>query len=250
MRVILLAGGFGTRLGKLTKNRQKTMLPLGEEKVLERIVRSLVKEGYDEIVFSLYHRPDEVKEHFGDGSYFGVRKLWYLIDEDDYGNPTAIGNGGVLRLAYRKGILDESDLVMMHNGDIVINPNYSELENFHKKHEDAAGTILLKELENKEDLKNFGVAELDENNIIKRFVEKPNPEETPSSLVNTGVSVLNVNKVLPYLRSGFTHLERTVFPELASRGELFGYRYSGYWSDIGKPEAYEKAINDAMKGII
>jgi mannose-1-phosphate guanylyltransferase len=86
----------------------------------------------------------------------------------------------------------------------------------------------------------FGVADL-QDNIIKRFVEKPPKGRAPSNLINAGAYVLNP-EVFAYIPEGrAVSIEREVFPKLAKEGKLYGHCINGLWIDIGKPHEYLEA---------
>jgi mannose-1-phosphate guanylyltransferase len=89
-----------------------------------------------------------------------------------------------------------------------------------------------------EDPSRYGVAELDEEHRIKRFIEKPGAGTAATNLINAGIYVLNP-EVFDYIPRGrAVSMEREVFPKLAEKGKLYGHVMHGLWIDIGKPEEY------------
>ncbi len=126
---------------------------------------------------------------------------------------------------------------MVLNGDIFADLSYTEIL---KKHEERGNlaTIALHEVE---DPSRYGVAELDQNCRVKRFVEKPAKGTAPTNLINAGIYVLSP-KIFQYLSKGKKFsMEREVFPKLAQEGQLCGHVFQGLWMDIGKPKEYLQA---------
>lgn len=96
-----------------------------------------------------------------------------------------------------------------------------------------------------DDVSRFGVVEIDKSDKISSFVEKPRPQEAPSRFVNAGIYVLDPSIIDLIPRDVSVSLEREVFPKLARKGSLYGYKHDGFWVDIGDPKDYLEA-NFAM----
>jgi mannose-1-phosphate guanylyltransferase len=123
------------------------------------------------------------------------------------------------------------------NGDIFADLNYTEILEAHRKNK-ALATIALCEVE---DPSRYGVAEIEENCRIKKFIEKPAKGTAPTKLINAGIYVLNP-KIFGYIPKGKTvSMEREIFPKLVEIGALYGHVFHGLWMDIGKPEEYLQA---------
>jgi mannose-1-phosphate guanylyltransferase len=145
-----------------------------------------------------------------------------------------LGTGGPIKKA-EKQIGHNSPLLVL-NGDVFADVNYTEILKLHEE-KGAVATIALHQVE---DPSRYGVAELTENNRIKRFIEKPQPEEAPTNLINAGVYALSP-EIFEYIPDGrAVSMEREVFPKLAEKGMLYGYVHDDLWMDIGKPEDYLK----------
>ena len=154
-----------------------------------------------------------------------------------------LGTAGPVKKAEKLLGHDEPFIVL--NGDIFADLSYRELFEAHVKSK-ALATIALCKVE---DPCRYGVAELANDNPIKRFIEKPAKDKAPSNLINAGVYVLSP-KVFDYIPSGrAVSMEREIFPKLAEEGKLYGHFVDGLWIDIGKPEEYlqtNKIILDAL----
>lgn len=134
-------------------------------------------------------------------------------------------------------LLGHEEPFIMLNGDIFADLSYSDLLNTHKK----SGALATMALCRVEDPSRYGVAELENGNSIKRFIEKPPREEAPSNFINAGVYILSpeIFEYIPHARA--VSIEREIFPKLAAEGKLYGHFADGLWMDIGKPEEYLEA---------
>ena len=143
-----------------------------------------------------------------------------------------LGTAGPIKRAER--LLGHKEPFLVLNGDIFADLSYKEMCESHTE-EKAVATIALHEVD---DPSRYGVAELDGDNGIRRFVEKPPKETAPSRLINAGVYVLSP-KIFEFIPAGrAVSMEREVFPKLVEKGVFYGHKINGLWIDIGKPEEY------------
>lgn len=233
MKAVVLCGGEGTRLRPLTVAVPKPMLPVGYRPILEHRIAHLKKHGIKHIILSVGYLREVIMKYFEDGSRFGVQI--YYVTED-----RPLDTGGAIRNA--KPLIGEETFFAM-NGDIITDADLTEMLRFHRRNGGIA-TILLVPVEN---VSRFGVVEMDDSRI-KRFVEKPKPEEAPSNLINGGLYIFEP-EVFDYIKSDRCSLERDVFPKLAEDGQLYGFVDKNcYWIDIGIPQDYERAWRDFLEG--
>ena len=229
-KAVLLIGGKGTRLKPLTDKIPKSLLKVQEKAVTEHIFDLLKKYSIRDAILSVGYLKDSIKEHFGDGSSFGINLTY--VEEDE-----PLGTAGPLRLA--KKYLKDSFIVS--NGDELKNINIPRMFRLHKR-KNALATIALTTVD---DPAQYGVARLDGSRIIE-FVEKPaNP---PSNLINAGFYILEP-EVIDMIPDGFSMLEKDVFPKLAKLGRLRGFPFAGQWFDIGTLERY-KIAEKKWRGIV
>lgn len=230
---LILAGGRGTRLKPITDEIPKPLIPVHGKPVMEHTLDLFKKYGVTNILISIGYKGEQLKQYFGDGKNFGV-SINYIEEQ------TPQGTAGPLRLA--KEYL--TDTFVMCNADELKNIDLQEMYLFHKENK-ALGTIALTTVE---DPSAYGVAKLQGSKILD-FIEKPKKEEAPSTLINSGLYILEP-EVLLYVASGNdpTSIERDVFPKIAQEQKLFGYPFPGQWFDTGTLERYEKALKE-WKGL-
>lgn len=230
-KAVILCGGKGTRLEPLTLKTPKSMIRVNDRSLIEHMFDLLKRHGITDVILAVGHLRDKIKDHYKDGSEFGMH-VQYVEEEEP------LGTAGCMHLA--KGMLTDSFIVT--NGDELKDINIEEMYEFHKKNR-ALATIALTTVE---DPSQYGVARLQGSNI-QEFVEKPKKEEAPSNLINSGFYILEP-EVIGYIPEGFAMFETDVFPKLAAEGKLFGYPFSGQWFDTGTLERYENAKRE-WKGL-
>ena len=236
MKVILLAGGQGTRLRPLTHTTPKPMILVGEKNLTEHVFDIFRRhKEVDEIILSVGYMADTIKKYFQQGEKHGI-KISYLVEEKP------MGTAAPFLLMKKAGIsLDEDFFVA--NVDNLFSLDLSQWLDFHSSHNGVA-TIALHEVE---DPSMFGVVQLDENRIT-RFVEKPKRENAPSNFINSGYYIIRP-EIFTYIPDAeFSMLEKDVFPKLAELGLLYGFHGKGQWFDTGTPERYEQ-VKKEWRGV-
>ena len=227
MKAVVLAGGFGTRLQPLTYTKPKPMLPIGQRPILHYIVESLAKQGFDEIIITTNYLDDAIVDYFGDGSRFGVGIRFSQEREP-------LGTAGGVKNAKRH--LDECFAVIQ--GDNVTAINLMKEARCHKRKRGVA-TIAVKRFEQPW---RFGVVELADSKRVRRFAEKPKPEECFSDLVSLGLYVFEpeVLDLIPDHRE--YDFARNLFPDLLERKlPIYGFETRAFWVDVGHVDGYVKA---------
>lgn len=218
---VVMAGGFGARLGEYTQAMPKPMLPVGGRPILERIVRQLVSHGFRRIFLSVNYLARMIEDHFRDGSEFHC-SIEYLREE------TPLGTGGPLTRLPGK---PTAPLLVM-NGDLLTNLNFSRLLRFHENHAHAM-TLALRE--HRVSVA-YGVAEL-AGHRVTRIVEKPSLRYD----VNAGVYVVEPS-LLDLIPPGQPYPITDLANACLEKGlPVGGYRMDESWIDIGLPEEYRRA---------
>ncbi|MEK6982255.1 MAG: nucleotidyltransferase family protein [Candidatus Micrarchaeota archaeon] len=233
---IILAAGRGTRLRPLTYAIPKPLLPVGGKPVLEYAIENLKACKEIKKIYVAVSHSRELIENYLQHVDYGI--------EIETVHTLGWETGGDLKtIITSKEITDN---VIVAYGDIVSKIDVNEMLNFHKKQNKPATVALF--AVPKEDVYRFGIAEV-QNNLVKRFVEKPKLEDAPSNLANAGYYILEKSAYSKLVMEK-KKVEETLFPELAPSGNLAGYVCKpDYWLDIGTIESYRKA-NRMIEGII
>ncbi|HVC35529.1 MAG TPA: nucleotidyltransferase family protein [Chloroflexota bacterium] len=209
---LIIAGGEGERLRPLTNDRPKPMIQVAGRPILERQVAWLARQGIEDVVFLCGYRAKVIREHFGDGSRFGVRAQ-YSVEE------TPLGRGGALKQGYRL-VSPGQELLVALNGDNLTDQLLQPMIDHHQRNQ-AVATAMLTRLRSP-----YGIARTDRAGRILRFDEKPS---LPHWL-NAGIYILSP-EFFDRLPDRGDH-ETTAFPELAAEGKLFAYRSRAFWRTI------------------
>ncbi|NEP16924.1 MAG: NTP transferase domain-containing protein [Leptolyngbya sp. SIO4C1] len=235
MRAVLMAGGSGTRLRPLTCDLPKPMVPILNRPIAEHIINLLKRHNITEVIATLHYLPDVMRDYFQDGQEFGVQ-MTYAVEEDQ-----PLGTAGCVKNIAE--LLNDTFLVI--SGDSITDFDLQEAIRFHKE-KGSKATLVLTRVPNPIE---FGVVITDEENRIRRFLEKPSTSEIFSDTVNTGTYILEP-EVLDYLPPNQEKdFSKDLFPLLLEKGEpMYGYVADGYWCDVGHLEAYRESQYDALGG--
>ena len=234
MQALILAGGKGTRLRPLTMHTPKPIVPIANRPLLVYQLELLKRAEVRDVILSLSYQPQKIEDKLLDGTDHRVR-ISYTVEA------VPLGTAGAFRNA--AGLIRETTVVL--NGDVLTDINLSEVLERHRER-DAAATIVLAPVPNPTE---YGFVETDDAGRVKRFVEKPEPEEVTADTINAGIYVLEP-RVLDYIPEGEPFMfEYDVFPKLLEAGEAFyGYTWRGYWRDVGSAPSYWQANMDVLAG--
>ncbi|MCH1524663.1 MAG: NDP-sugar synthase [Candidatus Thalassarchaeaceae archaeon] len=223
MDVVVLAGGFGTRLRPWTEGRAKPLLPVLDKTLLERVVECVPNELIDRVVIAAGYSITEMEK------FFSSSDLPYdvIISVED--NP--LGTGGAIAKSLEH--LSGDGPVLILNGDLVSSVDVNQLLNYHQEKK-VSITLSLWHVD---DPSRFGVCGLDESGMITRFQEKPEPGTEFSNLINAGCYLIE-RDVLESLSSKKHSMEREVFPLIADAGKMSGLEFKGYFVDAGTPSSF------------
>jgi NDP-sugar pyrophosphorylase family protein len=208
-KVAILAGGFGTRLGSLTKDVPKPMIPINGRPYLERVIDSFARCGLRDIVLLTGYRADVIEEHFGDGRRFGVNVTYSRETEP-------LGTGGAIREA--RSLL--GDTFVMTYGDVL---RYFDHDRFVAAHDEPCLAVYPR--------RTHGNADVDGDRIIRFDKRAP---ELP--YIDAGFSLMpsSVIDLLP--ATGPCSFEESIFPMLAAERRLTCEIVDLDFFDIGTPE--------------
>lgn len=229
---IILAGGLGTRLRPLTDETPKPLLPLHGKPIVQHTIEYLKLHGIKNIILSVGFRGEKIREYFGGGEKIGVN-LFYVFEDEP------LGTGG----AVKKAASSLTEPFVLTWGDELKDINYTGLIQAFNKHKTKMTMVLTKRY----DVTNFGVAKLN-GDKIEYFVEKPNPEEAPSNLINAGAFVIDPS-CLKMLPEGKSSMERDCFEKLAPLGEISAFIHEGQWFPTDNLERYTNACREFQSSI-
>ena len=231
MKIVLLAGGFGTRISEESYLKPKPMIEIGGQPILWHIMKEYSYYGFNEFIICCGYKQHVIKEYFADYYLHGSDVTFDFTKENemivhnnisepwkvtlvDTGLNTMTG-GRVKRI--QKYISNEP--FMLTYGDGVSNVNINKLLQYHNSH-GKIGTMTIYNAGQK-----FGVVETSDDGSIKKFREKA---VTDGSMINIGFMVMNP-EVFDYIDGDATVFEKEPLEALANLGELKAYKHQGFW---------------------
>lgn len=220
-RVVLMAGGMGTRLSPLTNNCPKPLLRVGNKPILETILENFYEYGFRKFYISVNYKADMIEEYFGDGQKWGV-EISYLRERE------RLGTAGALSLLPEQ----VSSPLLVMNGDLLTKVNFQQLLEFHIKHS-AMATMCVRDYNFQVP---YGVVDVQDHQIMS-IVEKP----VQRFFVSAGIYVL-APSVLRFIPSGTYFDMPTLFEQIVKSGYTSSaFPVREYWMDIGRMPDFEKA---------
>ena len=216
MKAMVLAAGYGTRLGELTKKIPKPMLDIAGRPLLEYTITLLAKHGFREIAINLHFLPDMIQNYFGDGERFGV-KIRYSYE------PELLVTAGALMNFVDFFREEEANLVIY--GDILTDMDLSGLMQAHRRFKaDATLTLHRRGSSN-------SIVSLNEHSRIVGFIERPsagNLSQYDSFWVNSGIQVLGIDMINLIPGSCASDLPRDLYCKHLTDKRLYGFPFWGY----------------------
>ncbi len=221
MKAVVLAGGRGTRLAPYTTVLPKPLVPVGDKPILEIILRQLAHYGFSDVLLSLGHLGELIEAYVARVRWPGLRLA--VVREDE-----PLGTAGPLGLVTG---LDETCLVT--SGDILTSLDYRRLVAHHR----ARGAVLTVGIHERRQRLDVGVVELDAQDAVRAYVEKPELRH----LVSMGVYVCE-----PEVLAHVEPRVRLDMPELVARllaagRPVAGFRSDAHWLDVGVFQDHARA---------
>ena len=233
MKTVILAGGLGTRLREETDIKPKPMVEVGQHPILWHLMKSYAAHGHDDFVICAGYKGEVIKNWFANyrilNSDFSVRfghhnQYEFHSELEESGWNVTVADTGAETMtggrikAIRKYIGDET--FMCTYGDGLADIDISELLKFHKTHGKTATLTTVRPTSR------FGILEMQENGKVDSFREKPQAD----GWINGGFIVFEP-KIFDYLDENSV-LEQEPLNQLASEGQLMGFRHDGFWQPM------------------
>lgn len=244
MKVVIMAGGRGTRISSVAKDIPKPMIKIGEKPVLEHEIESLKVQGFTDILITVSHLGNIIMDYFGDGSKispvtqkpFGVN-IEYYIEEQPLGNAGA--------LFQIKDKLTEDFLLL--NADAMFDIDFNRFAAFHQK---KGGLVTLFTHPNNHPY-DSGLIIADSDGRVLQWLAKE--DERPAyyqNRVNAGIHIVSPKLLQAEITTEKIDLDRQLLKPLSGTGEMFVYDSSEYVKDMGTPERYQDVCTAYEQGTI
>ena len=228
MKVVILAGGFGTRISEYTKTIPKPMIEINRKPILHRIMDHYSSYGYKDFYIALGYKGEVIKK------YFKKKKIKnWNINLIDTGKKTMTGG----RLKRLEKVLNKETFLMTY-GDGLSNVNIKRLLNFHKKNKKLVTLTAVRPPAR------FGAIKLNRN-AVEYFKEKSKLDE---GWINGGFFVMEPN-FLKYIKNDKSYLEKEPLEKISKKKQLLAYKHNGFWQCMDTLRD-KKILEEAVKNKI
>jgi len=246
MKALILAGGFGERLGSLTKKNPKPMILINKDPILKYQLLLLKKHEINEIGLALSYLPKKIMDYFGGGEKLGV-KLKYAIESSPLGTSGALNNF--------KEFFKEPSFVFY--GDNITNLNLTKMIKEYKKSK-ADGAIYLYHEKMGDKKTTPGLVLINKKGFVKEIIENPTKDQQKKlnkipknfKFTNSGIYIIN-KKILNLIPNGKSDFAKQIFPKaLEKKLKIYGYREKCYIREVGQIKRYLKAKKEIESGSV
>ena len=243
MYALILAGGFATRLWPLTKDFPKPLLPLGDKRIIEYPLEKMSEIELDRIFISTNSAFKYIFSKWLKTSEYVIPQKTELILEPSITEEQKLGaiRGIDYDLKEIFSRYEKGDILIMAGDNICDIDLRKLIDMFNKK---RAPIVAVREIESIEEAKRYGVVMIDEDNRIIDFEEKPKQPKT--RLIATAIYILprdHVSLIRKYLEEGNNpDAPGYFFAWLTKKVDVYAYKFTGPWFDIGTPKGYFDAV--------
>lgn len=256
MKVVIMAGGKGTRISSIANDIPKPMLKIEGIPVLEREIQCLREQGFTDIIITIGHLGKVIKDYFGDGTRVSpITNREFGVHIEYYEEKEALGNAGALFKIRNK--LD-SDFLLL-NADAVFDVDFNRFIQFHYEHK---GLVTLFTHPNSHPY-DSSIIIANHKGVVEQWLSKENRNDYYPNRVNAGLHIVSP-KVLDNseVKGGQSEtlngcgqkikidLDRDILKPLAGTGDMYCYDSSEYVKDMGTPDRYYSVCNDFKEGLL
>lgn len=233
MKVVIMAGGKGTRIASINSEVPKPMISILGKPILEYQIECLKKQNIVDIILVIGHLGNIIKEYFGTGNEFGVN-IQYIEEKEPLGTAGA--------LYFMRELLNEDFLLI--NGDIIFDIDIHKFYNYHIKNRGSA-TLFTHPNSHPYD---SALIEVDDRHKVTRWLHKEDERTWYQNRVNAGLHIISPNVFSEFISLKKRDLDRDILKPLIKKGKLFAYDSPEYVKDMGTPERYFEVIEDIKSG--
>lgn len=236
MKVVIMAGGKGTRISSVASDIPKPMIEIDGIPVLEREIQCLKEQGFEDLIITVSHLGHIIMNYFGDGLDFGVH-IEYFVEEQPLGNA-----GALFEL---KNKLTEDFLLL--NADSIFDIDFNRIVKFHKE---KGGLVTLFTHPNSHPY-DSGLIIADKTGAVEQWLTKEDARpKYYQNRVNAGLHVVSPEILEVRPEGAKVDLDRQLLKPLAGTGKMFCYDSPEYVKDMGTPDRYEAVCKDFADGVV
>ncbi len=237
MKVVIIAGGKGTRMAEFIKDTPKSLIKIGEKPIVEHQIKLLKSYGIKEIWLLLGYLGDQIKEYLKDGKKWGVNLHYYEEKEP-------LGTAGAIKMLEKE--IKEDFLAL--SGDVMMNFDVKRFINWHKQKKGIA-SIVVHPNDHPFD---SDLVETDNKGEIISLLKRPHPKGAIYRNLSIASLYIFSPKIFKYMPAGKkTDIEKDILPALLEfKEKVYAYNTPEYFKDMGTPERLKKVNRDFASGKI
>ncbi|MBE0649936.1 MAG: nucleotidyltransferase family protein [Bacteroidales bacterium] len=234
MKAMILAAGLGTRLGSLTKDKPKALVPFGGRPMLEGLILRLKGQGFEDILINVHHHAEQIMQFVKEHQALGV-DIRFSHEKD-----ALLDTGGAI--AFAKNFFKGAEPVLIHNVDVYSDINFRKLFEFHTRKQSMA-TLVVRDRETGRKLlfdEEMGLKGWENQKTGERKWVKE-PHENLSSLAYSGIYVVSPDfaENIPFT-GAFSIIDTWL--KMASDYPIYGwFDANSLWYDLGSPDRIKRA---------
>lgn len=234
MKVVIMAGGKGTRITSVASDIPKPMILIEGKPVLEHEIECLRKQGFTDLILTVSHLGNIIMDYFGDGSKFGVHIEYYFEKEP-------LGNAGAL-FKIKDQLTDD---FLLLNADAMFDVDFNRFVAYHKQHN---GLVTLFTHPNSHPY-DSGLIVSNASCQVEQWLAKEDVRPTYyKNRINAGLHVINKEVLNQTINTKKIDLDRQLLKPLAGTGKMYCYDSPEYVKDMGTPERYYAVCADFKEG--
>lgn len=233
MKAVILAGGFGTRMGNFCESTPKPLTPICNKPVLEHQIEALKREGVSQFVFVLHHFAEKIMDYFGDGRRFGV-EISYFCEKEPLGTAGALAQ------------LDLKDDFLLVNGDLIFDFCLEDMVRFHKKN-NALATLFTHPNNHPYD---STLIKTDAQNRVIDLVPPKDFTDDNQNLCNAGIQIVSPELLSMCNIKGKANFDKDIIKPNLSTHRIYSYKSTEYVHDMGTPERLSRVEHDITSGLV
>lgn len=235
MKVVIMAGGKGTRIASVNAEVPKPMICVDNKPILEHQIECLSKQNLTDIILVVGYKGEIIENYFGDGSNFGVR-IEYVRED------TPLGTAGALYFL-KEDIQEDFFLI---NGDIIFDIDFHRFYQYHRK-KGCAATIFTHPNSHPYD---SGVIVADRSGKVIKWMTKEEERTWYKNCVNAGIHILSPEVFDKFMVLEKKDLDRDILKQLITEEKLYIYQSPEYVKDMGTPERLMAVQEDIRTGVV
>lgn len=234
MKVVIMAGGKGTRISSVASDIPKPMIKIDGVPVLEHEIRCLKKQGFEDIIITVSHLGHIIMDYFGDGTLFGVN-IEYFVEEEPLGNA-----GALFRI---KDKLTEDFLLL--NADAIFDVDFNRFVDYHRE---KGGLVTLFTHPNNHPY-DSGLIIADQKGEVEQWLAKEDERNGYyRNRVNAGLHVISPKLLEVTIDTPKVDLDRQLLKPLSGTGKMYVYDSPEYVKDMGTPDRFDAVCRDFREG--